>query len=162
MNNLIPNQQLIYPIIFFPKCAPDEVYLSIDNRVVKNVIPARYFISNYGNIYDCKLNQIMPTHFNKIYNPDGTNSGYLVTKLAYYIDNNYDKLFHKDVYIHRVVMLMFNYIPGCEYLEVNHIDGIKTHNWLSNLEWVTSKQNIDHAIRSGLIKKFAKIIPMHL
>jgi hypothetical protein len=35
-------------------------------------------------------------------------------------------------------------------LEVNHKDGVKTHNWASNLEWVTSQRNSEHAFATGL------------
>lgn len=37
--------------------------------------------------------------------------------------------------------------PGCE---VNHRDGIKSNNALSNLEWVTRGTNISHSYRIGL------------
>lgn len=46
-------------------------------------------------------------------------------------------------YIHRLVALHFIENPNNKR-EVNHIDGNKENNTLSNLEWVTSSENQKH------------------
>lgn len=52
-------------------------------------------------------------------------------------------------YVHRLVAQAF--IPNPNNLpEVNHIDGNRQNNSISNLEWVTRKGNIAHAISTGL------------
>ena len=46
----------------------------------------------------------------------------------------------------RLIMLHFHFVPGCEYLEVDHLDGNKDNNCLWNLEWVSPRTNTHRAI----------------
>jgi DNA-binding XRE family transcriptional regulator len=56
----------------------------------------------------------------------------------------------KKFYIHRLMLM--TYFSDFNYKkEVNHKNGIKTDNRLDNLELVTRKENINHAIKMGLI-----------
>lgn len=50
---------------------------------------------------------------------------------------------------HRLVATLF--LPNPKEV-VNHIDGDKLNNSINNLEWTTQKENIAHAIDSGLKK----------
>ena len=104
--------------------------------VIINGIITNYDISNYGNILiNRKTKLIRKWSFDK--------DGYLITSLS--INNHEYKCS-----AHRLVAKAF--IPNPENKpEVNHIDGNKTNNDVSNLEWATRQENIDHAIRTGLV-----------
>lgn len=51
----------------------------------------------------------------------------------------------KSFNIHRLVAETFLEIPEGKNMEVNHKDGDKWNNNVSNLEWVTQKENIAHS-----------------
>jgi len=52
-------------------------------------------------------------------------------------------------FVHRIVALAF-IGPLPVGMEVNHIDGVKTNNHYSNLEYVTHRRNMKHAEAEGL------------
>ena len=58
-------------------------------------------------------------------------------------------------YVHVLVAEAFVPKPNIkEKVEVNHIDGDKSHNYKNNLEWVTHSNNLKHAINNGLFKPY--------
>jgi hypothetical protein len=73
--------------------------------------------------------------------------------LSQFNENGYKKVSFKDDrlnvirFAHRLVAECF---IGISSLQVNHIDGNKKNNTVSNLEFVTARENTRHAIRLGL------------
>lgn len=105
-----------------------------------------YQVSNLGNVKSLKYGK------ERILKPDVSKFGYLFVDLC---KNNICKSFR----VHRLVAIVF--IPNLENKEqVNHINGIKTDNMVQNLEWVTAKENIQHAYDNGL--KYAQKGEKHI
>lgn len=112
----------------------NEVWIDIN---IPNIRPI-YMISNFGRIYSKLNNCLLKTNI--------INSGYVRVTLKN-IDNG-----QKDFLVHRLVMICFNPINNYEEFQVNHKDGIKTNNYIENLEWCTQSENIIHAYKIGLYK----------
>lgn len=87
-----------------------------------------YFVSNLGNVRK-KEKSIKKTE--RI-------DGYIKVRINYgdYV---------KNLFVHRLVAIAF--IPNPDNLpQVNHIDGDKSNNTVTNLEWCTEKENQKHRI----------------
>lgn len=112
----------------------DEIWLDIEEYV------GRYQVSNFGNV-----RSIIDNHGKekcKLKVPYPCRKGYL-----------YVQLFVKDAHfrdsLHRLVAKAF--LPNPENKKtVNHIDGNKANNHVSNLEWATHSENLLHAHATGL------------
>lgn len=95
----------------------------------------KYYISNYGNV---KNNN------RRMYPVD--DKGYLAIKIH-----------DKHHYVHVLVGKLFIDNPN-KYTQVNHKDGNKKNNIVSNLEWFPQVLNSLHAVSMGLVKSVKKII----
>ena len=94
----------------------------------------RVFSKNYGN-----TNKIKPLVGKT------TKDGYIELLLR---DDNGNRK-----YIRKHILIAKTFIPNPDNLpQINHIDGNKTNNNISNLEWCTQSYNIRHGINSGLYK----------
>ena len=71
------------------------------------------------------------------------------TKAGYYVINLYINRKKKRMYVHRIVALCYIDNPENK-ATVNHKDGDKGNNSVSNLEWLTQADNAKHAWSSGL------------
>lgn len=87
----------------------------------------RYLVTTSGDIYDTTSESYMLLTKNK--------SGYLVVGI--------DGTTYR---VHRLVAETYIQKPSEDCTQVNHIDGNKENNDVSNLEWVTPGQNMSHSI----------------
>lgn len=111
------------------------------NETWKKVRGYNYEVSNLGRIRSKFTNQIMSLSSDR----------YGYAKLNLSKDGK-----KKTVSVHRLVAKAF--IPNpYKKPEINHKSGNKLDNAVSNLEWVTSEENLEHAIKIGLIKVKEKV-----
>lgn len=106
------------------------------NLQCENIDPDRYKINCIGVIFDVYMNNYEHILYNK--------------RNGYYFANLYTNEGHrKSFLIHRLVAYTFCYKPIDKNI-VNHKDGNKINNHYLNLEWVTMKENVQHALSTGL------------
>ena len=116
----------------------------MDNEIWVDILgyEGLYQISNTGKVKS--LNYKSKKNYHRELVLDINRYGYAQVHLS--------KNGHKKVYtVHRLVAKTF--IPNPDNFPViNHIDGNKLNNIVSNLEWCTSSYNTKHAIKNNLIK----------
>ena len=98
-----------------------------------------YSFSNYGRIKYIPTGHIRKSTRNKY--------GYEIISLKQ------DDGHRRTTGVHRLIAETFYTNLLHKKSEVNHIDANKQNNNLSNLDWVSHQENIDHVVEMGLYKK---------
>ena len=118
---------------------------------IKYPLRYNYYITEDGQVWSEKTNKFLKQHQDR--------DGYLKVRLSC-LDLEPGKTHTFSV--HRIVMENFYPCENMDKLQVNHRDGDKTNNKISNLEWVTCEENIHHAMVNGLravVNGAAKLTP---
>ncbi len=98
-----------------------------------------YKVSNLGNIISLNYRRQNIIR----------NMKYVLSKKGYFRVSLYKNGSDKTFTVHRLVAQAF--IDNTENKpEVNHKNSIKIDNYVDNLEWNTTKENVNHSFRSGL------------
>lgn len=139
-NETKPVRGVYYDNFEIKESLPGEHWLPVFESVVEDVKHC-YYISDKGRLYST----VYKNGKGGFKFSERDNNTYLNQRFA--TNNGYGKSFMQ----HRLVMMEFNPIPNPDDYYVNHIDGNKLNNDISNLEWCTQQQNIRHAFDTGLI-----------
>lgn len=103
----------------------------------------KYQVSNLGKVRSLDRKTGNHPRKGKVLKPCANRNGYLAVNL-------YNKNTNREARsIHRLVAQTFIANPDCKP-EVNHKDGNKQNNRVSNLEWCTGSENKIHAHKTGL------------
>ena len=95
-----------------------------------------YYITDDGKVWSERTQKFLSFQYDK--------NGYVKVQMR-----STDNKSHRYS-VHRLVLENFKPVENMENLQVNHIDGNKKNNNLTNLEWTTSEENIRHAIDNNL------------
>lgn len=124
----------------------------MNNEIWKDIVgyESRYQVSNFGNVRSLnrlKRHNTSATGFitvnGKMLKPFKTKKGYLKVDVS----NLYGG--RKSKSVHQLVAIVFIENSN-NYDQINHIDGNKSNNHVSNLEWCNNSQNQLHAYKYGL------------
>ncbi len=114
-------------------------------------------VKGYEGIYEISENGEVKSVSRKVPNK-GTEMTVAEKILKPMVDDwGYKKVtLHKDgkpnqKFVHRLLAEVF--VPPYCGEQVNHIDGDKSNNSISNLEWCTGSENMAHAYKCGLHEK---------
>jgi hypothetical protein len=108
-----------------------------------------YQVSNFGRVKSLEKKTKFGCSF-KTY-PEIILKNWIDKKGYHYVDLRNNNL-RKRFLVHRLVGICFLENKQNKP-QINHIDGVKSNNYLYNLEWNTAKENLKHAVDIGLNKK---------
>ena len=119
-----------------------------------------FSLQQFDNKYSVHCDGYIYSHYsNKILRSTDNGNGYLNVKLQLPLSNTDGIKRYITLYVHRLVATAF--IPNPDNLpQVNHIDGNKSNNSVSNLEWCTAKDNTAHAIATKLTTVKTAAVPI--
>ena len=111
----------------------------------------QYQVSNKGNVRSVdRINHIGRRHSGRTLRSAYSADGYPQVALC-----KNGKM--KTKYIHRLVAEAFIPNPN-NSPQINHIDEVKDNNNVENLEWCTSKYNINHGTRNERVSKKVRAV----
>lgn len=104
-----------------------------------------YQISDQGRVFSKRRLDGNRIIYGRELHPMITQDGYLKVKLT-------KNSISKGYFLHRLVAQQFIDNPN-NLPQVNHKDGNKFNNNVSNLEWCTKAENQDHAVKHNLMQR---------